>query len=281
MGSDGDMSATILGTHGDITWVGKLLQISFYPLNLGRLEYHGSDLWASNSSFNLVSQSIFAGNIIATYTTILHDKLWGNTSKIIPLNNRLTVKKLFFPTYKWDNLTAAKLDDPYGDEIIVYGVVTCKSKDLFKDHCGISMLCSGSSMQKLMFAGELIDWTTNMKILLTVVNFLATLGKNVGQTPTNADECLVIGERVFLGKEYEAREDLAPSSMGNHDYVPAPQKPFGSINRKQEFPDSKGQHEMGTACIYILLLLFFIYFIIPIVIIIIIIITIITVIILN
>ena len=53
-----------------------------------------------------------------------------------------------------------------------------------------------------------------MKILLTVVNFLATLGKNVGQTPTNADECLVIGERVFLGKEYEAREDLAPSSMG-------------------------------------------------------------------
>ena len=106
-------------------------------------------------------------------------------------------------------------------------------------------------MQKLMFAGELIDWTTNMMILLTVVNFLATLGKNVGQTPTNADECLVIGERVFLGKEYEAREDLAPSSMGNHDYVPSPQKPFGSINRKQEFPDSKGQHEMGTAFIYI------------------------------
>ena len=91
----------------------------------------------------------------------------------------------------------------------------------------------------------------------------------------------MIGERVFLGKEYEAREDLAPSSMGNHDYVPSPQKPFGSINRKQEFPDSKGQHEMGTAFIYIYC--YYYYFIIPIVIIIfiIIIITIIIVIILN
>ena len=101
-----------------------------------------------------------------------------------------------------------------------------------------------------------------MKILLTVVNFLATLGKNVGQTPTNADECLVIGERVFLGKEYEAREDLAPSSMGNHDYVPSPQKPFGSINRKQEFPDSKGQHEMGTAFIYIYIYIYIVIIII-------------------
>lgn len=64
------------------------------------------------------SQSIYAGNI-TTDTTILHDKLWGNTWKIIPLNKRLTVRHCFCPTYNWDNLTAAKLDDPYGDELIM------------------------------------------------------------------------------------------------------------------------------------------------------------------